>query len=335
MTRWPDFFLVGAPKCATGTIYELLGRSPQLFLAAKDVSLLRPDLATTQPHLSTAEYEARFKAAPAGVKLGDSSVGYLCSELRRAKSTPAGRDAKIVIALRNPLDAIPSLHRHCLYYGLEEIEDLGAALAAEEDRAQGRRLPRRCAHPWMLRYRHVYKYAAQVQRYFDAFGRSRCHIVIYDDFRADPEAAMDGAPFFPWASPRRSRDGPAPPPGRRPGEPGPASAQPPPQRPAHRPTGAGEAGRATPDSAVAAAARLPTGCWPPTPPPGAPRSTRPCEPGWRTTSPPRWTGSRQLLDRDLGGGCGPPGRPPKRPLARAPHRPHDQHPRRLTAAPRR
>jgi Sulfotransferase family len=196
MARWPDFFLVGAPKCATGTIYELLGRRPRLFLAPKDVHFFAPDLATTQPPLSTAEYEARFRDAPAGAKLGDAAVGYLCSELAAGEIHARRPDARIVIALRNPLDTIPSLHQHCLYYGLEEIEDLGAALAAEEERARGRRLPRRCAHPWMLGYRHVYKYAAQMQRYFDAFGRSRCHIVVYDDFRADPEAAMESLCSF-------------------------------------------------------------------------------------------------------------------------------------------
>jgi hypothetical protein len=191
MRRWPDFLLVGAPKCATGTIYELLGRSPGVFGAPKDLYFFGSDLATTQPRLSPTEYQAQFEAAPAGAKLGDASVGYLCSERAAAEIHASVPEARIVIALRNPLDAIPSLHRHCLYYGLEEIEDLGAALAAEGDRAAGQRLPRRCAHPWMLLYTHVYRYAEQMQRYFDAFGRSRCHVVVYDDFRADPEAAMD------------------------------------------------------------------------------------------------------------------------------------------------
>lgn len=213
MTRWPDFFLVGAPKCATGTIYELLGRQPQLFLAPKDVHFFAPDLASTQPPLSTAEYEARFKGAPAGAKLGDAAVGYLCSELAAGEIHARRPDARIVIALRNPLDAIPSLHQHCLYYGLEEIEDLGAALAAEEERARGRRLPRRCAHPWMLRYRHVYKYAVQVQRYFDAFGRSRCHVVVYDDFRANPETAIEALRSFLELPPAEPAAGGAPDPG--------------------------------------------------------------------------------------------------------------------------
>jgi hypothetical protein len=213
MRRRPDFLLVGAPKCATGTIYELLGRGPGVFLAPKDLYFFGSDLATTQPRLSPAEYEARLDAAPAGAVLGDSSVGYLCSERAAGEIHAAAPRARIVIALRNPLDAIPSLHRHCLYYGLEEIEDLGAALAAEGERAAGRRLPRRCAHPWMLRYTHVYHYAEQLRRYFDTFGRERCHVVVYDDFRADPEAAMAALRAFlelPAPAPERAAEAPAP-----------------------------------------------------------------------------------------------------------------------------
>jgi hypothetical protein len=196
MDRWPDFILVGAPKCATGSIYEFLGRHSRLFLAPKDQHFFAPDLATTQPRPSAAEYAAQLGAAPADATIGEASVGYLCSERAAAEIHARRPDARIVIALRNPLDAIPSLHQHCLYYGIEEIDDLGAALAAEDDRAAGRRLPRRCAHPWMLLYTHVYRYAGQLQRYFDAFGRSLCHVVVYDDFRADPEAAMDALCSF-------------------------------------------------------------------------------------------------------------------------------------------
>jgi hypothetical protein len=52
-----------------------------------------------------------------------------------------------------------------------------------------------------------------VQRYFDAFGRSRCHVVVYDDFRADPEAAMEGLRSFlglPAVDPAAEPSAPAP-----------------------------------------------------------------------------------------------------------------------------
>jgi hypothetical protein len=204
----PDFILVGAPKCATGTIYELLGRGPRVFLAPKDLYFFGSDLATTWRRLSAAEYRAGFEAAPAGAARGDSSVGYLCSERAAAEIRAFAPAARIVIALRDPLGAVPSLHRHCLYYGIEEIEDLGEALAAEPERARGRRLPRRCAHPWMLRYTHVYSYAEQLRRYFGAFGRERCHVVLYEDFHAGPEAAMaELRAFLGLRSPRPGEDG--------------------------------------------------------------------------------------------------------------------------------
>lgn len=196
MGRWPDFFLVGAPKSATGSIHEALGSDPRVFLAPKDLYFFGADLATTQPRLSPAEYQAQFEAAPEDAEVGDSSVGYLCSELAAREIHASAPAAKIAIALRNPLDAIPSLHQHCLYYGIEEIEDLGEALAAEPERARGERLPRRCAHPWMLRYTHVYRYADQVERYFATFGAERCHLVVYDDFRADPGAALGALRSF-------------------------------------------------------------------------------------------------------------------------------------------
>ena len=294
MPRWPDFLLVGAPKCATGTIYELLGRSPDVFLAPKDLYFFGSDLATTQPRLSQAEYWSQFDAAPTGARLADSSVGYLCSERAATEIHAAVPEAKIVIALRNPLDAIPSLHQHCLYYGLEEIEDLGEALAAEDDRAAGRRLPRRCAHPWMLLYTHVYRYAEQVQRYFDAFGRSRCHVVVYDDFRAEPEATMDSPALLPGAASARARGGCRRPRGLgAPRQPGAAGSQPATQRPAHRPAAAGAAARPPPHPAAAAAPGRRGGarCQHRRRRPAA-ASTRPCAPSSRPASSPRWRASR-------------------------------------------
>jgi hypothetical protein len=40
-----------------------------------------------------------------------------------------------------------------------------------------------------LVYRAVARYAEQVERYFQAFGREQVHVIIYDDFAADPSAA--------------------------------------------------------------------------------------------------------------------------------------------------
>jgi hypothetical protein len=75
--------------------------------------------------------------------------------------------------------------RSRLKTGDEEIEELTAALAAEEDRKRGGRIPKRCALINWLFYRDMVRFADQVRRYFVVFGRERVRVIIYDDFKAD------------------------------------------------------------------------------------------------------------------------------------------------------
>ena len=49
------------------------------------------------------------------------------------------------------------------------------------------------------RYRKIVRYTEQVQRYFDIFGRERVHVVIYDDFAADPAVAPSAIRWNSWA----------------------------------------------------------------------------------------------------------------------------------------
>jgi hypothetical protein len=192
----PDFVLVGAPKSATGTLSARLASHPGVHIPGKDLHFFAPDLPSTQLRLSPAQYDAQYEDVPEEKLRGEASVGYLYSTTAARAIHERRSDARIVMSLRDPVTAIPSLHRHCLYYGIEEIDDLAEALAAEPDRAQGRRLPARCAQPWMLRYTDIYRYADQVRRYFDLFGRGRCHVVIYEEFAEDPEPQADALTDF-------------------------------------------------------------------------------------------------------------------------------------------
>jgi hypothetical protein len=67
----------------------------------------------------------------------------------------------------------------------EDIKEFGKALAAEDDRRDGRQIPSRSHFPQGLLYREVARYAEQLERYFNVFGRNRVHIIHYDDFRDD------------------------------------------------------------------------------------------------------------------------------------------------------
>jgi hypothetical protein len=86
--------------------------------------------------------------------------------------------------LRDPVEMIPSLHSQFVYNGHEDL-GLADALAAEDDRAAGRRIPPQANFPRGLLYRQVATYAPQLTRYLDRFGRDRVHVIVYDDFKAD------------------------------------------------------------------------------------------------------------------------------------------------------
>jgi hypothetical protein len=79
---------------------------------------------------------------------------------------------------------LPSLHNQLLYNGNEDLADFAEALAAEPDRAAGRRLPPR-PHWQAMHFGRTVQYARQLQRYYDVLGRDRVHVILYDDFKND------------------------------------------------------------------------------------------------------------------------------------------------------
>ena len=58
-------------------------------------------------------------------------------------------------------------------------------LRPKPDRRLGRRIPRGVKLDATLFYRDIGRYAEQVQRYFDVFGRENVHVIVYDDFQDD------------------------------------------------------------------------------------------------------------------------------------------------------
>ncbi len=186
--RKPDFFIVGAPKCGTTTLYDYLKTHPQVFMSEpKEPDYFGSD--TFQLTRDEASYLALFAGAGPDVVAGEASALYLYSEVAAGKIRDFRPDAKIVIMLRQPADFLFSLHGQLSYdMHCENLGDFQTALDAEPDRRQGRRLPRGLAwEPRLLFYRECATFSTQVRRYLDAFGRDRVHFILFDDFVRDPQ----------------------------------------------------------------------------------------------------------------------------------------------------
>ena len=182
----PDFFIVGAPKCGTTAMAAFLGQHPEIGMCPrKEIHLFATDLAErmkVRPErpLSREGFIGLFADLQDEAIRGEASVWHLYSQAAPLEIKEFQPEARIIVMLRNPVDMLPSLHSQFVFIGLEPVEDFASALALDEERERSGVAPR--GFP-PRSYRSAVRYAEQVQRYLDAFGRERVHVILYDDFR--------------------------------------------------------------------------------------------------------------------------------------------------------
>lgn len=187
--RWPDFYLVGAARSGTTSMFTLLKQHPEIWVSVlKEPHFFGTDL-TRQPHTvrDREVYGRFFEDAGEEQICGEGSVWYLLSKNAAAEIQEVRPEAKILIMLREPASMVQSLHSLYLRTGNEELEDLEEAVAAEDARRQGRRIPDTAYFPEGLLYTEVASYTERVRRYLDTFG-DNVRIVLFDDFVADTPA---------------------------------------------------------------------------------------------------------------------------------------------------
>lgn len=194
--RLPGFFIVGAPKCGTSAMHDFLRQHPDIFMPPhKEIHYFGLDLvAPYRPDLD--EYLQYFEGWQEETIAGETSVYYLVSASAADEIHQFNPEARIIIMLRNPVDAIYSLYHQVRFNLNEPLASFEEALAAEPDRARGVGLPGGMVKAHQLLYRRTVKYAEQVERYFRVFGRKRVHVIVYDDFRDDLSATYRRAVEF-------------------------------------------------------------------------------------------------------------------------------------------
>jgi Sulfotransferase family len=195
--RVPDFFMVGHPKCGTQALYKMLKGHPQLSIPQKEPRYLASDLrdsfhipATSPLPESFEEYLALFARAREDQLVGDCSPIYLSSRTAARAIAELQPAARIIAMLREPASFLRSLHLQFVQEHAESEQDLRKALALEEDRRMGKRLPRGSPRPNMLMYTDHVRYVEQLRRYHELFAPERVLVLIYDDFRRDNEGTV-------------------------------------------------------------------------------------------------------------------------------------------------
>ncbi|HET8587485.1 MAG TPA: sulfotransferase [Candidatus Limnocylindria bacterium] len=196
MTR-PDFYIVGAFKAGTTSLYEYLRQHPQVFMPFhKEPMYFGADLDARYRRMREDEYLQLFTDARPGQRVGEASPWYLYSASAAREIEAFSPGAQAIVMLRNPVDVMYAQHSQLLFNQREDLADFAEALAAEPDRRAGRRIPPGALRREALFYRHSVRFAEQLQRYFEVFGRERVHIIVYDDLVADASAVVRGTFAF-------------------------------------------------------------------------------------------------------------------------------------------
>lgn len=180
----PDFFVVGAPRAATTSLYHALGHHPQIFVPAIKEPHFHACPEVTDTYYDTVivddreTYLALFEQRQEGQLAGDFSTSYLFRHRAAGRIHADNPEARIVMVLRHPVDRALSHHRMDRRdgYTMASLRSLLGPTAPD---------PR-----FRREYLDVGRYAAQIRAYREYFDDRQLHIILFDDLIADPATTV-------------------------------------------------------------------------------------------------------------------------------------------------
>jgi hypothetical protein len=212
--KLPNFFIVGAPKAGTTSLYAYLDQHPQIYMSplkepnyfafelreenfsAADRPRLARESAELQRYLNGdlrekrfgglvsdwADYAKLFRHVSGETAIGEASACYLWSQTAAHNIAQRIPHARIIISLRNPADRAFSQFLQMTALGVvrgsfrRQIEDSMRCVRKE------------FGPSWPLL--EFGQYHGQVQRYLNEFPRAQIHISLYEELEKAPDALL-------------------------------------------------------------------------------------------------------------------------------------------------
>ncbi|MCI5157344.1 MAG: hypothetical protein D3906_02700 [Candidatus Electrothrix sp. AUS1_2] len=176
----PNFFIAGAPKAGTTTLYRYLGEHRDVFMSnVKEPNFFSYDqiveqkLYYSEKGISTqGAYEKIFEKVGLEKAVGEASVSYFFYKQVPLKIHSCIPDAKIILILRSPVERSFSHYLMDLRLGYinHSFEDI---------------VYKQIIHPMLILYYQQFIelgfYYEHVKRYFDVFGEQNVKVFLHDD----------------------------------------------------------------------------------------------------------------------------------------------------------
>lgn len=181
--NWPNFFIVGAPRCSTTALYEFLRGTLGVFLP-KIKELNYFSQSTDKKYFLLAirdkkKYLDLYKNTSDEIAIGDCSPSYLRDPLAPNLIHDVRPDAKIIMVLRNPIERAFSHYLLLFAFGMINT----SFTQTIKDGMMGK-------HEYSKRIIDSGLYSEQVKRYCDTFGRDQVQIFIFEELVKDMHAGI-------------------------------------------------------------------------------------------------------------------------------------------------
>ena len=171
--RLPDFVIVGAMKAGTTSLSAWLRAHPQVFVPEqKELHFF-----DTLWDRGVDWYRSLFAGAPDGALLGEATPNYMVIEHWVERMASVVPDARLIVILRHPVDRAWSHYRHSVTRG-DEVRSFAEAIDDE-----------RAADPEDWRSKGMLargRYLEQLQVLTRFYDRTRIHVSLFDDLKAEP-----------------------------------------------------------------------------------------------------------------------------------------------------
>lgn len=174
--KLPDFFIVGAAKAGTSSLYAYLNEHPQIFMSPiKETNFFayegrnttnfhgRPSR-TNFPVKTIQQYKSLFTKCNNDQVIGEASPLYLESGLASERIYKLLPDAKIIAILRNPIDRAFSGYTMAVRHGNQKPLNIMQALH------------------YSSHYVQVGFYYDKLLRYYKFFPASQIKVYLFEDF---------------------------------------------------------------------------------------------------------------------------------------------------------
>ena len=189
-----DFFIVGAPKAGTTSLYHYLNEHSEIEMSSQkepdffsDQSLQKQKLYYDKNRIDTLEkYNSLFEREDVILR-GDSSVSYLFYEDVPHKIITYNPDAKIIIMLRNPIDR--AFSHYLMDYSLGLISESFETIIQKQSKHKN-------ANLFYQQYIQVSEYSKQIKRYLEVFSKENIHFIDYEDFKNDSSDVVNSVFLF-------------------------------------------------------------------------------------------------------------------------------------------